>query len=293
MYLAQQLGGEIIGCDSVQVYSGVSVGSAKVPPTERQGIPHHLIDVATPDEKFTAGDYARVARRVISEVNDRARVPVVVGGTGLYLRALIDGLSPAPPRDEAFRGRLDRATARHPAVLHRYLRRFDHPSAERIHPNDKQKMTRAVEICHLSRVPASAVHRVAREALSGVRPFKLGLNPDRGFLYQKLNNRVNWMFENGLLEETKSLLDSYEGRELDVMESLGYSQAVKCLKGELSVADAVAECQTKTRNYAKRQMTWFRSESDISWINDFGSEHKTKDMALQLATNFLVLFRKS
>ena len=287
IYLARELKGEIVSCDSVQVYSGADIGSAKVRPEEQARIPHHLIDVASPTEKVTAGEYGRLARRALAEITGRGRVPTVVGGTGLYLRALLDGLSPAPPRDERFRDRLNEATGRRPGILARYIRRFDRESASRIHPNDRQKMTRAVELCHLSGRPASEVHRTSRTALEGFRILKLGLNPDRALLYEKLNARTQWMFANGLLEETERLLDLCGGTGCEVLRSLGYLQAVKFLKGEWPIADAIADCQTKTRNYAKRQMTWFRSDPGISWINAFGSSDKAKSEALYIATTFL------
>ncbi len=177
LYLARELNGEIVGCDSVQVYSGVDIGSAKVPVAERGGIAHHLLDVAAPTEKVTAGDYAKLARVAIADISRRGRLPIVVGGTGLYLRALLDGLSPAPPRDEEFRTRVLQATQRRPEILARYLRRFDPESATRIHPNDRQKVTRAVELCHIAGRPASVVQRTSRVALTGFRVLKLGLNP--------------------------------------------------------------------------------------------------------------------
>lgn len=287
IYLARELRGEIVGCDSVQVYSGVDIGSAKVPVEQRKGIPHHLIDVAATTEKVTAGEYASLARAAIFEIAGRGRVPIVVGGTGLYLKALLEGLSPAPPRDEEFRTRLRTAAARRPHVLARFLRRFDRESASRIHPNDRQKMTRAVEICHLSGRSASAVHNISRDALTGFRILKLGLNPERTLLYEKLNVRAEWMFANGLLEETRSLMDESGNSDSEVLGSLGYLQAFKYLTGEWSLANAVADCQIKTRNYAKRQMTWFRSDPSITWINEFGSSDKAQNIALHTASAFL------
>lgn len=287
VYLARQLNGEIVGCDSVQVYTGADIGSAKVGWGGRAEIPHHLMDVAAPTERVTAGEYARLARLALAEIVGRARLPIVVGGTGLYLRALLEGLSPAPPRDQEFRDRLTAATGRRLAILARYLRRFDHESANRIHSNDRQKMSRAVELCHLSGRPASAVYRTSPTPLEGFRVLKLGLNPDRALLYKKLNSRAEWMFANGLLEETKTLLDVCGGVGCEVLRALGYLQAVKHLSGEWPIAEAIADCQTKTRNYAKRQMTWFRSDPAISWINAFGSSDKAKDIALNIARMFL------
>ena len=287
IHLARELGGEIVGCDSVQVYSGVNIGSAKVPPEERSRIPHHLLDVVPPTEKLTAGAYARLGRKAIAEIAGRGCLPIVVGGTGLYLRALLEGLAPAPPRDEEFRMRLGRAAGRRPQLLARYLRRFDPESATRIHPNDRQKMTRAVELCHVSRRPASAIQQLSRDELTGIEVLKLGLNPDRSLLYDRLNARAQRMFANGLLEETAWLADLLGDSGAEVLRSLGYSQALHYLRGDCSLGDAIADCQTKTRNYAKRQMTWFRSDPSIRWIDEFGSTDSARALALGFATTFL------
>ncbi|MFL6450395.1 MAG: tRNA (adenosine(37)-N6)-dimethylallyltransferase MiaA [Bryobacteraceae bacterium] len=286
IHLARQFNGEIVGCDSVQVYLGVDVGSAKVPVAQREGIPHHLLDVAAPNEKIAAGEYAKLARAAISDIAGRGRLPIIVGGTGLYLKALVEGLSPAPTRDEQFRTRLRAAIARRPHVLTRYLRRFDPESASRIHPNDRQKAMRAVEIRHVSGRSASAVHKTSRDALTGFRILKLGLNPDRALLYDKLNARAQWMFANGLLEETKSVMELYGNADTEVLRSLGYLQAVRYLNGECSLEDAIADCQMKTRNYAKRQMTWFRADATICWIDDFGSRDKAKNRASYISSTF-------
>lgn len=285
LHLARELKGEIVGCDSVQVYSGVDIGSAKVPPDQREGIPHHLLDVALPTGRVTAGEYSRLARTAIAEIQERGRLPIVVGGTGLYLKALLEGLSPAPPRDEQFRKRLREAVTRRPQVLARYLQRFDCESALRIHPNDRQKLTRAVELCHTSGRPASAVQRTSRDVLTGFRVLKLGLNPERTLLYEKLNSRTQWMFAHGLLEETRWLM-TLDGNS-EVLCSLGYAQSVEYLKGVWPLSKAIAECQMKTRNYAKRQMTWFRADPDINWINEFGSSDKALTEALAITSTFL------
>ena len=287
LYLAHELDGEIVGCDSVQVYTGVDIGSAKVPREERQGIPHHLLDVVAPTGKVTAGEYARLARTAVTEITERGRVPIIVGGTGLYLKALLEGLSPAPPRDELFRARLRNAGARRPEIFARYLRRFDPGSATRIHPNDRQKLTRAVELCHLSGGPASHIHGVARDALTGFRVLKIGLDPERAFLYDRLNTRTEWMFANGLLQETEALIRVCGTADSEVLRSLGYLQAGKYLRGGCSLAEAIADCQLKTRNYAKRQMTWFRSDPHINWINEFGFSDNAKSVSCRTARAFL------
>jgi len=287
LHLAKSFSGEIVGCDSVQVYRGLDIGSAKTPVTERRGIPHHLIDVAGPGEELTAGRYAELARAAISSIQTRRRLPIVVGGTGFYLRALLEGLSPAPSRDEVLRTRLSEAALRRPAVLHRLLRRFDLPAAERIHPNDHQKLIRAIEISALSRRPVSEIQSRPRNALLSMAVLKFGLSPPRQSLYERLNLRSQWMFENGLIEETRAAIQAGYVESSKALQSLGYKQALQALSGSMTLPDAIRECQLRTRQYAKRQMTWFRREAGIEWLNGLGGEPAILDEALSRATRFL------
>ena len=280
--LAAAFGGEIVNCDSVQVYRGLDIGAAKLPIEERRGIPHHLLDVRGIDEELTAGAYSRLAREVIHEIHERKRLPIVVGGTGFYLRALLAGLSPAPVRDEAVRERLKAVVQRTPGALHRFLRRRDNESAVRIHPNDHQKLIRTIEMIWLTAEPASVIQSRKRDSLEGVRVLKMGLSPERSLLYKRLNERSAWMFHNGLFEETKRLLDAGYGQGTKGLESLGYKQAVRVLRGELSAEAAILECQAKTRQYAKRQMSWFRREADVHWLYGFGSEPGVRREAIEL-----------
>ena len=177
--IAGQFGGEVVNCDSVQIYRFFDIGSAKLPAEDRQGIPHHLIDIANPDELFTAGDFARIGRPVLDDIAARGRLPVVTGGTGFYLRALLDGLAPGPGRDETLRARLREREAERPGLMHRLLRRVDPPTALRIHPNDTPKVIRALEICISARRTATEVFAAGRDALRGFRVLKLGLFPNR------------------------------------------------------------------------------------------------------------------
>ncbi len=284
--LAEALGGEIVNCDSVQVYSRLHIGSAKLPVSERRGVPHHLLDVIDPGEELTAGAYARLARSAIADIQKRGRVPVVVGGTGFYFRALFDGLSPAPLRDADLRARLEALRRRRAPALHRFVQRFDPEAARRIHPNDHQKLIRAIELICLAQQSATETQSAPREALAGVRVFKLGLNPPRAQLFERLNQRSAWMFGHGLLEETQALLDSGVPAESKPLQSLGYRQAVQVLNGCCSLLKAMEECQTKTRQYAKRQMTWFRSEAEMQWLPGFGSGPEIQQKALQLCREF-------
>ncbi len=290
LHLAQRFGGEIINCDSVQVYRGLDIGSSKTPATERRGIRHKLIDILNVDEHLTAGSYARLARRAISEVHSDRHVPIVVGGTGFYLRALLEGLSPAPGRDEQLRERLAALAARHPNALHRFLRRYDPPAADRIHANDHQKLIRAIELTIIARQPASCTQSLPREPIRGVHVLRLGLLPDRSLLYQHLNERSSWMFASGLLAETKTLLDFGYSPSAKPLQSLGYKQAVKALQGELSIEAAILECQSKTRHYAKRQLTWFRAQTGIEWLHGFGRDETIQKLAAERARLFLSTF---
>jgi tRNA dimethylallyltransferase len=279
--LAQHLEGEIINCDSVQVYRGFNIGTGKVPPEERRGIPHHLIDAVEPGELFTAGDYRREALRVLAGVRERGKLPVIVGGTGLYLRALLLGLFEGPERSEDLRARL-RASAerRGREFLPRLLRRLDREAGERIHPRDTPKIIRALEVRLLARQPMSALLARGRAGLQGFRVFKAGLEPDRKQLAQRINARVQHMFAAGLLEEARAMLARPNAGRIKALGALGYRQACALLRGERSLEEAVRETQGATRRYAKRQMTWFRRETDITWFAGFGDEPETERQVL-------------
>ncbi len=271
--LAEQLHGEIVNYDSVQVYRGLVVGAGKVPPADRRGIPHHLLDCREPEEIFTAGDYRREALAVLAGIRERGRLPILVGGTGLYLRALLQGLFEGPARSEELRARLRVLTERRGREhLHRLLRRLDAAAAARIQPRDAQKTIRALEVCLLARRPVSAMHAGGRLGLEGFRVHKIGLDPDRARLYERINRRVESMFAQGLLEETRALLARRQAVELKVLGALGYRQACVALRGECRLADAIRDTQAATRRYAKRQMTWFRREPDMDWYRGFGDD---------------------
>jgi tRNA dimethylallyltransferase len=275
--LAERFGGEIVSCDSVAVYRGMDLGTAKPSPEERALVPHHLIDVVDPDEVFTAGEYSRQARAALREIVGRGKLPIVTGGTGLYLRALTEGLFAGPARQEDLRARLRRSADRHGAAwLHGVLARVDAVSAERIHANDAPKLIRAIEVCLAGRRPLSRVlaePSAAKDPLKGFRLLRIGLNPPRQALYERLNRRCAEMFAGGLLRETRVLLACYG--PLKVLDSLGYRQAVSVLLKGISEKVALAEAQQGHRNYAKRQMTWFRREPDVHWIEGFGDAAET------------------
>jgi len=277
--LAKEFQGEIVNCDSVQVYREMDIGSAKTPEARRNGIAHHLFDVVDPREELTAGGYAREAGEVLQQIRSRGALPVIAGGTGFYLRALLDGLSPAPARNEELRARLSEVARRRPAALQRFLRQCNPAAASRIHGNDLQKLMRAIE---MGRGVAEL-----RRALQGFRTLKIGLNPERVRLYDKLNQRTAWMFENGLLDETRALLDAGISPSAKALGTLGYRQAVKVLTLGMPLAEAVVDCQMRTRQYAKRQMTWFRGQADVHWLNGFGDEADVQGEAASLSRAFL------
>jgi tRNA dimethylallyltransferase len=286
--LAGRFGGEIVSCDSVAVYRGMEVGTAKPTREERARVPHHLIDVAEPDSPFTAGEYSRLARKAIQEIGARERLPIVTGGTGLYLRALTEGLFAGPERREDLRARLRRSAERHGNTwLHRLLKRLDAATAERIHANDTAKLIRAIEVCVAARRPMSEV--MGRDPLKGFRLLRIGLNPPRAALYDRLNRRCAEMFAAGLAEETRDLLARYG--PVKALDSLGYRQARGVLDGTLSLDDALKAAQQGHRNYAKRQMTWFRREPGVHWIERFGDEAGTVKQATELIESTLVTAR--
>jgi len=287
MRLAEQLGGEIVSCDSLAVYRLMEIGTAKPTAAERARIPHHCLDLYWPDEACTAGDYARAARAAIAGIRERGKIPIVAGGTGLYLRALLDGLAPTPTRDEALRERLREIARRREAKwLHRVLQRLDPQAAALIHANDTPKLVRAIEVTLAAGTPQTAQWQQGREPLTGYRVLQLGLAPDRERLYARINSRAAAMFERGLLEETAMLRARY-GDGCRNLAALGYAQAMSVLRGELKVAEAVLAAQQGHRNYAKRQLTWFRRVPEMQWLAGFGDEPAIQAEALRLAQQHL------
>jgi tRNA dimethylallyltransferase len=282
--LGERFGGEIVSCDSVAVYRGMELGTAKPTLEERARLPHHLIDVADPDQPFTAGEYSRRARAALQQIAGRGRLPIVTGGTGLYLRALTEGLFAGPARQDDLRTKLRLSVQkRGNAWLHRLLTRLDAASAARIHPHDAPKLMRAIEVCLAARKPLSQVlgdTARARDPLTGFRLLRIGLDPPRPELYARLNRRAAAMFSAGLVEETRALLDRYG--PVKALDSLGYRQALRVLRESESIEDAIQAAQQGHRNYAKRQLTWFRREPEVHWIAGFGDEAETVRAASEL-----------
>lgn len=288
--LAQELAGEVVNADSVQLYRFFDIGTAKLAPEERVRVPHHLIDILEPDQVFTAGDYIRMARPLLKQIVARGHVPIVCGGTGFYARVLLEGLFPGPGRDPQLRQKLLERERRRPGLLHRFLRRRDPEAARRIHPRDVNKLIRAVEVCLLTGRPMTELFRQGRDALAGYRPLKLILDPPRPALYERINRRTRLMFERGLLEEVQKILAMGYSPELKPFGSLGYRQALAVLRGQMSLEEAIEETQKETRHYAKRQWTWFRREKDAEWVPGFGDDPKVQEQVLERARQYLGQF---
>jgi tRNA dimethylallyltransferase len=283
--LASRFSGEIISCDSVAVYRQMEIGTAKPSRAERAQLPHHLIDVVFPNETYTAGDYSREARAALAGITRQGHLPIVTGGTGLYLRALIEGLFAGPQRSEEVRERLRRSEQhRGPGWLHRILKRLDEEAAERIHANDQAKLIRAIEVTLAGRQPISEAWKTGRDRLTGYRIGRIGLVQSRRAPRHRARCR---MFEQGLVEETEQLIADY-GEDLWPLTSLGYRQATQILRGEILFADAVASAQQGHRNYAKRQMTWFRREPDVVWLTGFGDDPKVRGQAIEVVEAHLL-----
>jgi tRNA dimethylallyltransferase len=289
--IAAEFDGEVVNCDSLQVYRYFDIGTAKLPAIERRGIPHHLIDVLDPNEGFTGGEYTRRARLVLADITARGRVPVVAGGTGFYLKALVEGLFPGPERDDAVRLRLSARETARPGSLARILRRLDPEAARRIHANDLPKLIRALEVRLLAHRPVTEMFREGRDALSGYKPLTLGLDPPRDELYSILDRRTQAMFESGLVEEVSAILARGFDAGCKPFESHGYKQALQLLRGELSPQQALFYAQRNTRRYSKRQMTWFRQQSAVEWFRRFGSQPELQTTVVARVRAYLQQFQ--
>jgi tRNA dimethylallyltransferase len=278
VWLAEQFGGEVLACDSTQLYRGFDIGTAKPGQAERRGIPHHLIDVLTPIEDATAGGYRQMALALLEDLRSRGRLPILTVGTGLYLRALLEGLADVPQRSEELRERLRASAEEHaPGYLHRLLKRLDPVAAGKIAPADEQKLIRAVEVCVLARRPVSEVHRTGRSPLAGWRALKIGLTPPREALYARIHARTEAMLEQGWIAEVRSLMTSGLPENTKPFDFIGYRELRQVLRGEKKLEEARAAIRQATRRYAKRQLTWFRKESGVHWIAGFGDDPRVQE----------------
>ena len=290
LHLAEALGGEVLVCDSTQVYRHFDIGTAKVPLAEQRGIPHHLMDLVESSEVFTAGEFRRRALEVLDDSRRRGKAPVLTAGTGLYLRALLEGLADAPARSEELRERLRESIERQgPEHLHRLLARVDPEAAEKIAPLDTQKAIRAIEMRLLTKKPVGEIHRGGRERLEGWEIIKIGLLPPRPALYARIDARVEAMLSAGWLDEVRALIASGVPADAKPFQFIGYSQLRDHLAGRSSLADAVAQIQRATRQFAKRQITWFRKELGVHWLHDFGDSPLSFAAGLQASQNVTVL----
>jgi tRNA dimethylallyltransferase len=282
VWLAQRLGGEVVACDSTQLYRGFDIGTAKPSVNERQGVPHHLIDVLEATEEATAGGYRERAEAVLADLRLRKRLPIFTVGTGLYLRALLMGLAEVPQRSEALRERLRASAAEHrEGHLHRMLGRLDAKSASRIDAADEKKLIRAVEVCILAKKPLSEVHRGGRNPLQGWRAIKIGLAPEREALYARVHARTDSMLANGWMEEAEGLVASGLPMDAKPFDFIGYRELRKVIDKEISLEQARAAIQQATCRYAKRQMTWFRKEEGTYWMEGFGDDPEVQTKALE------------
>jgi tRNA dimethylallyltransferase len=282
--IALRLGGEIINCDSVQVYQGIQIATAKVPLPERRGLQHHLIDFVSPSINFTAADWARAAIEKIEEIEARGHRVLLVGGTGFYLRALRQPFFPSPPTDESLRARLTRIRGRHgPERLHRILQRFDPAEAEKLNPRDWPRVQRAIEFCLQTGEPISREKPLRPDppaAAARIRVF--ALNPPRAELYARINKRTEKHFANGLVDEVRQLLDEGVPSNSNALGAHGYRRVVEHLKGLRDLPGAIEQTRLDVRHYAKRQLTWFRHEYDVEWFDGFGDDARVQQQVFAL-----------
>jgi tRNA dimethylallyltransferase len=282
VWLAERLDGEVIACDSTQLYRGFDIGTAKPTKDERRRVPHHLLDILNRNEESTAGGYRERAIEVLKDLRNRNKLPILTVGTGLYLRALLEGLADVPQRSEELRARLwASAEGNQPGYLHRMLRKLDAESAKKIAPSDEQKLIRAIEICLLTKKPLAEVHRSGRKPLEDWRPAKIGLMPAREALYERVHARTDTMLERGWLDEVRALMQSGVPDTAKAFDFIGYRELSRALRGETNLEAARAAIQQATRRYAKRQMTWFRREKRVGWLSGFGDEPKIQQAAME------------
>ena len=278
--VAKEVDGEIISADSMQIYKGLDIGTAKPTVDERQGIPHHMIDVITPDQEFSVADYQANVEEILKELNRQNKTPILTGGTGLYIRAVLEGFVFYPKgRDESLRLKLQKiAESEGNIALHRQLGKVDPDTAKRLHPNDQRRVIRALEVYHSTGQPLSRHLEVQEQQPPRFPSTKFGLLRHRQRLYERINSRVDLMMEKGLLDEVRRLLDHGLDNSATAMQALGYKEVVGHLQGEYGLEEAIRLIKRDTRRYAKRQLTWFRRDRNIMWLD---LDHLSKEDAVQ------------
>jgi tRNA dimethylallyltransferase len=280
--LAERFTGEVVACDSTQLYRGFDIGTRKPSLSERCGIAHHLIDILGPKDDATAGGYRQLALQILEDLRKRKCLPVFTVGTGLYWRALLDGLADVPQRSEELRERLRTSLQEHPpGHLHRVLKRLDPQAARKIAPGDEQKLIRVVEVCLLARKPISEVHRAGRIPLEGWRVLKIGLLPLREKLNERIHARTDAMLAQGWMREVQALLEGGMSEDSKPFDFIGYRELRAVLRGEITLEEARAAIQQATRRYAKRQLTWFRKEPGVRWFSGFGDDAAVQAAVLE------------
>ena len=285
--IAESLRGEIISADSMQVYAGMDIGTAKPSRADRQRVPHHLLDVVTPGDSFNAADYTETAEKAIAGILERENLPCVVGGTGLYVHALVDGfLFPQEGRDSDIRQELETRFAEEPEAVFAELKTVDPAAAERIHPNDARRIVRALEVYRVMGEPISRLQKKKALEESTYCPFFVGLNRERTELYERINRRVDTMFSAGLVDEVRRLRTLYP-KQPTALQALGYKEVWDALEGRWSWEEAVDAVKKRTRRYAKRQLSWFRRDGRIRWFDlsqqDYATVTSTVIEAIQAA----------
>jgi tRNA dimethylallyltransferase len=285
--IALEINGEIINCDSVQIYKEIEIATAKVPLDERQGVPHHLIDFVSPDVNYTAVEWAREATKKIEEIESRGHVPLLVGGTGFYLRALRQPFFVSPPTDESLRRRLNQIRERHGAEhLHKLLHRIDPLAAKQLYPRDWPRVQRAIEVyLQTGRSIVDQQPERPEPHESSRRLRILALNPPRDELYKRINERTEAHFRAGLVDEVKALLDRGFSPDSNALGAHGYRRVVEYLKGLRDLESAIEQTKLDVRHYAKRQLTWFRHEADVEWFDGFGEENRILDAVMKSISN--------
>jgi tRNA dimethylallyltransferase len=283
IFLAEFFSGEIVNYDSMQIFRHLDIGTAKPSIEERRRVPHHMIDIREPTEIFTAGDYQREARRVLEDIRSRGKVPILVGGTGLYLRAVTEGLFNGPSRSVYWRSRLETmAEQKGRDYLHRVLRRLDPVAATRIAERDKQKIIRALEVRLETGKPLTQhLDERPRQPITGFKVHIIGLNPLREYLYKRINQRVEQMFQAGLVQEVRGLLARGIPPTAKPFEAIGYRHIIADIDSAISQVETIRIIQRDTRRYAKRQMTWFRKQSDVTWFDGPGDSEEIENKVCQ------------